>query len=163
MTSLSDYFRTQAEWRGGRAAAYPEDERNAQSAAALDALADYVEEGAQASNGLILPLLEAHLFESFMLGGEQAQRAVSRYGFGYQVSTLHHEEFLGELAVTCLEDAYEYARDTKDGDPTETLHGFEVQAACDDVFLPRSYFERRSGSAEAELEEAVAAYRVEAT
>lgn len=158
MTSLSDYFRTQAEWRGGRAAAYPEDERNAQSAAALDSLAEYVE----SDEGVFASSLAPHLFESFMLGGEETQRVVSRYGFGYQVSTLHHIEFLGELAVTCLEDAYEYARQ-HDCDPTGTLHGFEVQAACDDVFLPRSYFERRSGSTEAELEEAVAAYRVEAT
>jgi hypothetical protein len=160
MTQLSEYFRAQAEWRHGKAEEYPEDERNAQSATALDALAEYVEADGQ-HEGVFASSLTPHLFEEFSLGGEETRHAVSRYGFGHGVSTLHHIEFLGELAVTCLVDAYEHAREVKEGDPTGTLLDFEVQAACDDVFLPRRYFERRSGSTEPELQEAVTAYRGE--
>ena len=42
MSSLQDNFRAQARWRREKAEEYPDDERNAQSAAALESLAEYV-------------------------------------------------------------------------------------------------------------------------
>jgi hypothetical protein len=73
-----------------------------------------------------------------------------------------HEEFLRDLWVTCMEDAYESVRGgASDEDWTETLFPFEVEAARADVFLPRRYWERRPKAFEHELEEAVTSYRIE--
>ena len=161
--SLSGYFRSQADWRRQKADEYPEDERNAQSADALESLAAFIEpnEHGDYEAGAMIDRLNAHLFGPGMpLGGEQTQREVSRYGFGYRVTSAQHIEFLDELATLCLVDAYEFAREHGD-DPTGTLFDFELAAAGDDVMLPRRYFERRARSAEHELEEAVASYRSE--
>ncbi len=154
--SLSDYFRSQADWRQRKAEEYPDDARNAQSAAALYSLAEYVEpdeRGDHEAEGVdaLLP----HLFEGFSLGGEEAHRAVSRYGFGYTATApTQHIEFLEGLQVSCMEDAYEFARDAGEGDdPTETLWPCELEAARRGVFLPTLYFERRRNSTEAECEE----------
>jgi hypothetical protein len=160
MSELGSYFRSQAEWRESKAEEYPDDPRNAQSAEALKSLAEYVEseEGEFAATKQ-LDALEPHLFEGFTFGGERAQRVVSRYGYGYRaVSPLQHLELLEELAVACLEDAYEFAGEHGD-DPTETLFPFEVEAAQAGVFIPSRYFDRRSHSTEPELEEAVASFR----
>ena len=158
LMSLSDYFRSQADWRRQKAEQYPEDERNAQSAEALESLADYVE-GDEPSSQLIAGLGE-HLLEGVTLGGEETQREVARYGFGHRVTALHHAEFLDELTTLCLVDAYEFAREHGD-DPTGTLFGFEVDAAREDVMLPRRYFELRTRTHEHQLETAVASYRGE--
>ncbi len=157
--SLSDYFRSQAEWRRQKAEEYPEDERNAQSADALDSLADYVapDEHGQYEAGSVLTVLEPHLFEGVSLGGEETGRVVSRYGFGYVVTTQHHAKLLEELATLCMIDAYEFSCEHGD-DPTETLLDFELAAATDGVHLPSAYFERRRGSTEDELAHAVAGY-----
>ena len=91
--SLSDYFRSQADWRRQKAEEYPEDERNAQSAAALESLAEYVEpdEHGEYEAGPVIDRLLPHLADHGMsLGGEETARAVSRYGFGYPVSTRQH-------------------------------------------------------------------------
>jgi hypothetical protein len=160
MTPLSDYFRSQAEWRRSKAEEYPEDKRNEQSAAALEDLAEFIEpdEQRQFEAGSILDALEPHLFQ-FSLGGEETARAVVRYGFGYPVNAQTHTEFLEELAVHCTVDAYEFARGEQDGaDPTGTLLPCEIDAAKADVTLPPYYFERRGGSTEPELEKAVAEY-----
>jgi hypothetical protein len=156
MSDLSEYFRSQAGWRRVKAEEYPEDERNPQSAAALDSLAEYVEDEAEA--GSVLTRLEPHLFEGPTLGGEKTNREVARYGFGYEVRRAHHEEFLEELTVTCIQDAYEFVREHAD-DPTETLFEFEIDAAREGVYLPEYYWRRRSHSVEYELEEAVGSYR----
>lgn len=93
--------------------------------------------------------------------GEEAQRAISRYGFGYEVGPGQHAEFLEELLALCLQDAYTFAGDAGDGyDYSEQLFAFEIAAARDGVFLPSSYWRKRSGSLEHELEQAVESFRV---
>jgi len=152
--SLSDHFRSQADWRQRKAEEYPEDKRNAQSAAALYSLAEYVEseDGSKDAEALL-----PHLFEGFTLGGEEADRAVTRYGFGYSgTHHLVHRAFLETLHMACVRDAYESARDAGEGDdpdPTETLWPCELEAARREVPLSALYFERRRNSTEAECEE----------
>ncbi|MEK6271479.1 MAG: hypothetical protein AABM42_02375 [Actinomycetota bacterium] len=154
MTSLSDYFRSQADWRRQKAEEYQEDKRNEQSARALEDLAEYVEHPDAEGEA---EALEQHLFE-FSLGGEDTARSVVRYGYGYPVSVSSHIEFLEELVTLCLADAYESAREHED-DPTGTLLDFELDAARADVNLPPYYWQGRKGSLERELEEAVSEYR----
>jgi len=149
--SLSDHFRSQADWRQRKAEEYPEDKRNAQSAAALYSLAEYVEseDGSKDAEALL-----PHLFEGLTLGGEETNRVVSRYGFGHSVHDLVHREFLEALQVSCMQDAYEFAGDAGEGDdPTETLWPCELEAARRRVPLSALYFERRRNSTEAECEE----------
>jgi hypothetical protein len=158
--SLSNYFRSQADWRRQKAEEYPEDERNVQSADALESLADYVErdERGDCKAGRIIDALEPHLFEEFSFGGEETGREASRYGFGYKTtSPLQHEEFLEELATLCMVDAYQFASE-HGVDPSETLLGFEIDAARAGVALPHYYFRRRPRSTEWELEQAVREY-----
>lgn len=160
-TAIADYFRSQAAWRRRIAEEYPNDPRNLQSAAALDALADYVEpdEAGQYEAGSVLDQLAPFVFgDGPTLGGEQVARVTSRYGYGYTVGPSTHEAFLDELVALCVSDAYEFARDTGE-DPTGELFAFELDAARDRVTLPERYFERRSRSTETELEEAVEDYR----
>jgi hypothetical protein len=157
--SLSDYFRAEAQWRRGRADEFPEDERNEQSAVALESLAEYVEREDAAQ---FVGALEPYLFEGVDLGGEEVRRVVSRYGFGYNATTpVMHAAFLEELAVLCAVDAYELVRETGDEDPSGTLFDFELDAAREGVFLPSRYFELRARKAEGELAEVVAAYRAD--
>lgn len=154
----NDYFRAQADWRRQKAGEYPDDARNARSAEALDSLAEYVESG---EADRLVEGLTPHLFVGMSLGGEETHRAVVRYGFDYPVNAdanpTQHVEFLEGLQVLCMIDAYQYAADGND--PTGELYGFEVDAARDGVHLPHTYFERRSGSMEHELEGVVADYR----
>lgn len=144
---LAGYFRAQADWRDSKATEYPEDERNAQSANALRSLAEFVESD---ENGELayVEALGAHLFDGFIFGGEEASRAVSRYGYGYPATKGTHEEFLQELLALCLGDAYEFAGDAGEGmdDPTGALFDFEVEAAGDGVLLGRGYWTRRAKS-----------------
>lgn len=162
-TSIADYFRSQAAWRLRIAEQYPDDPRNVQSADALDSLADFVapDEAGQCKAGSVLDRLAPFVWEGPTLGGEQVARATSRYGYGYAVGLSSHEEFLEELAALCVSDAYEFARDSGD-DPTGELLPFELDAARDHVFLPERYFERRAGSTETELGEAIEEYRGDA-
>jgi len=155
--SLSDYFRAQARWRREKADEYPDDERNAQSAAALDSLAKYVEQEDAAplvaalqpywiaddsSRGYAVPGGDGFVSS---LGGEEAARAVSRYGFGYAATPQHHVAFLEKLVALVGLDAYNALRDEgEDGeDYSGELHPFEVDAARNGVHLPMAYFERR--------------------
>ena len=158
--SLSDYFRNQAAWRSQKADEYPDDSRNAQSADALYSLAEYVEGDQRGGKetGALVAALEQHLFDATLLGGPSMARAVSRYGFGHKVSPMTHLDFLDELTVLCMEDAYEFAQEHGE-DPSGTLYPVELAAARDDVHLPRYYFERRSRWLEREVEEVVAQYR----
>jgi hypothetical protein len=143
--SLQDYFREQARWRREKAEEYPDDRRNPQSAAALESLAEYVEpdeSGNSEADERVAAELEKHLAE-FTLGGEETQRAVARYGFGYSANRWTHEAFLEELLVLCALDAYELVREgASDEDVTGTLLPFEEEAAQRGVMLPRAYFER---------------------
>jgi hypothetical protein len=156
-TELADYFCAQADWRDRKAAQYPEDERNVQSAAALRSLAEYVEpidsrEAESPAGKRILSFvheLEAHLHEGMILGGERARREVTRYGYGHPVGS--HEQFLEDLLLLCIEDAYDHAVEHGD-DPTDALHLFELKAARDGIYIQRGYWRRRARSTVAERE-----------
>lgn len=153
---LSDYLRSKAEWRRRQEKEFPNDKRNERSAAALDALADYVDSPAASQEALAR--LEPHQFDAETLGGDRTWRAVSRYGYGTIITTDHHAAFLDELAVVAQYDAYEHATEHGD-DRTGTLLPFEFEAAKDGVTLPRRYFEIRLEATEEELEQAVDRHR----
>ena len=155
--SLSHYFRAVADWRREHAEDCLDGEPDLQSAAALDSLADYVDDGAQWP---ALAELDPHL-DGGALGGEMTWRTVARYGYGYEATTPYqHEELLEELAVCVVADAYEFARRHDGDDPTDTLLPAELDAARDGVILPRRYFERRSHATESELERAIDEHHV---
>lgn len=141
---LADCFRAQAQWRRRKAEEYQEDRRNEQSAAALLSLADFVEEGADDLEHAVA--LGRHLAtDGSSLGGERAQRAISRYGYGHGVTAGSHAAFLEELLALCLWDAYEYvAENDEDDDPTGSLYDFEIEAALDGVVLDNGYWTRRA-------------------
>lgn len=153
MTDLAEYFRSQANWREGRAEEYPDDKRNEQSARALQSLAEFVE--SDEPNVQVVAALEGDLHpDSHALGGEETARAVSRYGYGYPATDASHGDFLEELVQLCLRDAYEYAREHGE-DWTDSLYEFELEAAKEGVPLPPYYFSRRPRWLESEAEEAV--------
>ena len=156
---LSDYLRSQAEWRRQEKKDYPMDMRNEKSAAALESLAEFVE-GHDAS-GTVLDRLRPHLFDEKTLGGERTRRAVSRYGYGTAATRAHHAAFLEELGALCEFDAYEYAREHGQ-DRSRTLVAFELEAARSGVALPWQYFERRPRSTQTELQQAVEGYSANA-
>ena len=161
-SNLADYFRVQADWRDGRAEQYPDDERNAQCAAALRSLAEYVELIEPTSGEVGSPSgkrtlsyvheLHAHLQDG-ALGGAHTRREVSRYGYGHAVGS--HEQFLEDLVPLCNEDAYEHAVEHDGDDPTGALHRFEFEAARDGIYIQRSYWRRRETSPVCQLEECV--------
>lgn len=155
---LSDYLRSQAEWRRQEEKEYPMDLRNEKSAAALESLAEFVDEPDASSSAL--DRLRPHLFDDKTLGGERTWRAVSRYGYGTAATQGHHVAFLDELGVLCELDAYEYVREHGE-DRSRTLVVFELDAAKAGVALPLQYFERRPRSTQAELRQAVEGYRAE--
>lgn len=163
MTALTDHLRNEANWRDQKSAEYQDDDRNQQSSRALRSLAEYIECGEAESRAHgIIDALEAHIIgPGARLGGERAHRETSRYGFGYEATALaQHEDFLQDLWVACMEDAYEYAGDHGE-DWTGELFDFEVSAAVDGVHLPARYWELRPKQTEVESADAVAAYRAE--
>ena len=156
---LSDYLRSKAEWRRRQEKQFPNDMRNEKCAAALESLADYVE-GPEVT-GVRIERLTPHLFDDDTLGGDRTWRAVSRYGYANIVVEDHHPAFLDELAALCHLDAYTQAREHGGEDRSGTLFDFELEAAREDVDLPRRYFEFRLHSSQEELKEAMARYREE--
>lgn len=160
---LAETFRSQAEWRDTKAEEYPEDERNAQGAAALRSLADYAESDEREAVSAVQALQPFEHDTGFLMGGEEANRAVSRYGYGYRVTTSSHQEFLVELVALCVQGAYEGVLEgASDDDPSGTLHEFEVEAARDGIHLGGYYFRRRAGSLPHELEAWVEEARADA-
>jgi len=153
---LSGYLRSKAGWRRRQEKEFPNDNRNEDSADALDSLADYVE-GLEAADPA-LARLAPHRFDEDTLGGERTWRAVARYGYGNIVIADHHPAFLDELAVLCELDAYAYALEHGE-DRTHTLEAFELEAARDGVPLPRRYFEIRLHSSQPDPEKAVERHR----
>jgi hypothetical protein len=145
-TTLTEYLRAQAAWRAREAEQHPSDGRHLQSAAALRSLADFVESGDAEE---VVSALEPHLTGA-ELGGQRTSRAVTRYGYGYEVSLPEHEKLLGELVQLCLQDAYERTGERGEDD-TGTLRSFEVQAARDGIPLGPGYFRLRSRALEREL------------
>jgi hypothetical protein len=156
ITMLSDYVREQQRWRESKAGEFPDDKRNGESAAALESLAEFVErledEGSAGEDWALLERLEPHMFgDGATLGGEMAARETSRYGFGHGVTDGTHTEFLTDLWIACMEDAYEY-RGEHDEDPTGELSRVESGAALFGLALPPNYWRRRSRAFEDELE-----------
>lgn len=102
---LADALDETAAWRRGKAAEYPEDERNARSARALDALAEHVRavvpEGDQRVGVITLETRLAGL--DILSLGENATRAVGRVGFhnGPDASV---DRYLDEIADAVRED-----------------------------------------------------------
>lgn len=160
--SLADYFRVQAEWRERKAEEYPGDKRNAESAAALRDLADFVEPVAVRGRREVLqPGVEAlmpHLFAVGMLGGERAKRAVSRYGYDHPQPPSLREQFLSDLHRLCVEDAYEYASEHGE-DPTGDLEPAELAAARENTLIGESYFRERPGLISRQRQEAIETWR----
>jgi hypothetical protein len=152
---LSEYLREQKRWRESKAEEFPDDRRNGESVAALASLSDYVEaieeEGAAGERWGLVERLEPHMFEGVSLGGREAGRETARYGFGYRTTEGTHEEFLTDLWIACMTDAYNY-RCEHDSDPTGELSRAENGAARFDVDLPPNYWRRRSRAFEDELE-----------
>lgn len=169
---LSDYLRAQANWRELKAKEYPEDERNAQSAAALNSLADYVNDDPEERDSWRLPILEEQMevcatFGDVAQPGQNVSRFLSRYGFHYPAHTRwQHAECLAGLVPLALLDAYELAcAGTPDGDRGDEhlaeladrygLNPWEVEAALGGVTLGQDYFHRRSDWTEQEQRDAI--------
>lgn len=148
MSDLSNYFRAQAEWRDEKAAQYPSDERNPQSAAALRYLADSIDADVKGEVGEV-ETLEPHLVNG-KLGGKETLREVKSYGYGYPVNEDSNRELLKGLVALCFEDAYTAVGET--GEDANGLFGFEVDAAREGVVLGPHYWRLRGGSGERELE-----------
>ena len=149
----ANYFREQSTWRDATAVAYPNDPRNAQSAAALRSLAEFVESDEREAVKAVDALEPfAVVWDQFM-PGEEGARAVSRYGYGYPVTVSSHQEFLAELVALCVEDVYDRIREGAfDEDPTNTLYDFEIEAAKDNISLAPHYFRRRTSALPDEME-----------
>ncbi len=168
--SLSDYIRSQAEWRRYKAHEYPDDKRNVRSAAALEALADYYDDE---SNDLDVWARQTlnHYAEVHEAGtgvpsaGEHVARAVARYGFDGStvLRDVHHMDFLGELVTDAELDTYELVEaGTPDDDRSDEhledlaehygLNPWEVRAALDGLTADRRYFERRGRMVQHEQE-----------
>ena len=106
---FTDYLRSQADQRRETAEKHPEDARNAQSARALDALADHVDTEPGDFNPHALEVLERQMQgEGIPSATREVSRAVARFGF---VSPVGHPaqniDFIDELAVLAVIDAYE--------------------------------------------------------
>lgn len=177
MKLLIDHLRAQADWREKKAAEYPEDERNARSAAALASLADYVEAGADGAESWTLTILEeqADIWGGAGVAdfGEQASREISRYGFGYSVTDATHAAFLDELAPIALADTYDLVRDSRrsyegcgEAKLIELiehygLNPWEIEAAIGGVDLDSRYFARSRRMTPDEQKAWIEAVRVE--
>jgi hypothetical protein len=160
---LAEVIRSQARWRWIKADEFPEDRRNRQSAIALDSLVDYIEaDEAESRDPGVVAALEAHIPDTgASLGGARAQRELSRYGFGYDATAMgQHEEFLKDLWVAAMQDAYDFAGEEEE-DWTGQLLPCEVAGAIDRVALPAWYWQLRPKQSEPELEAAVEGYRHE--
>ena len=169
---LTDYLRSQADWRREKAEKHPEDARNAQSARALDALADHVDTKPGDFDPRALEVLERQIQgEGTPSATREVGRAVARFGFGLSVGHPAHIEFIDELAVLAVIDEYELVasggsdHDRSDehlADPEgHALNPWEVEAALDGVALDRGYFDRRGTLTEAEQREWLSALREE--
>lgn len=158
-------------WRESKVEEFPNDNRNKPAAEALAAFAGYVrqveEEGPDGDDWTALDRLRPHLDPGLgtRLAGRTAERELSRYGFGYSVNEATHREFLNDLWIACMEDAYDDASERVDQghatDWTGELFPIEIDAAENQVRLPYNYWQRRErtfeADAEAELEPLIAA------
>ena len=170
---FTDYLRSQADRRREAAEKHPEDARNAQSARALDALAEHVDTKPGDFHPHALEVLERQIRgEGTPSATREVGRAVARFGFGSPVANpAQNIDFIDELAVLAVIDAYEAVasggseharRDEHLADPEgHALKQWEVEATLDGVTLDRSYFARRRTLTEAEQREWISVLRAE--
>lgn len=107
---LADYLVGQAEWRESKSEEYPDDKRNADSAAALRRLAAYVA-GLPASHSTLrgIDRIQRAYDCDVFLPGERGGELISRYGF--DGPTGDQETLLIELAGAMLTDDREMRED----------------------------------------------------
>ena len=171
---FTDYLRSQADRRREKAEKHPEDARNyAQSARALDALAEHVDTKPGDFHAHALEVLERQIRgEGTPSATREVGRAVARFGFGSPVGhPAQNIDFIDELAVLAVMDAYEAVasgrseHDRSDEHPTDrkghALKQWEVEATLDGVTLDRGYFDQRGTMTEAEQRERLSALRAE--
>jgi len=109
---LAEYLRNQARWRAEKADEYPDDDRNARSAAALTALATHVEALPESDESL-LSLTAMHEMQGGHIDvyspSEMGNHVISRFGFdrvrfGRGDSTPDFDDFLSYLASVEAEE-----------------------------------------------------------
>ena len=155
---LSNYVREQAGWREEKAEDHPDDQRNVQSAKALNSLADYLEHEDASVNQNVNFLCELDAGTGSFTPGEQGRYLVGRYGFGYAATSVaQHEALLDELSIAAMKDIYEEAADSGT-DWSEQLFPCELEAAKRRVHLPDRYWDMRRHITEREIDEAIAGY-----
>lgn len=103
MLTLTDYVRSQAQWRADKAAQYPDDERNLRSAESLRVLSEAVEAMRPNGDGLIRSIEELIREQRWGTPGKGVEAAVSRYGFDGEAPA--PDAFLAELLEVAREDA----------------------------------------------------------
>jgi hypothetical protein len=123
---LSDHLSEQARWRETKAERYPEDERNARSAEALNSLASYVD-SEELVNGTAVWFLGILEYDGRMNFGEKAARLIGRYGFDREVTgSAQHDKFLADLQQIAAGDTYKFAASEIGGWPA----GVSMPAEC---------------------------------
>ena len=107
MNALSEYVLEEAAAQRARAAEQPDDPRYERSAAALEALADYAEAGAQRSMFQMRYLLEHHVVDGrFAWRDGQCGRAIAHFGFDRPVrDEADLDQFLMDLCDLAKSDA----------------------------------------------------------
>lgn len=113
---LAEFLRDQAGWRAEKAEQYPEDDRNKLSSEALESLADWVEQLPDDHAGLVALRAATRRWPSCVdwdlfwssAPGEESQRLVSRYGFGFHQSP---EPWLTDLAAAVEADRLFFERE----------------------------------------------------
>ena len=94
---LAEHLRDQARWREEKTAEHADDERNSQSATALNRLADYVENAPEGHPALVaLDAMQSEYELDVFAPGEEGGRMISRYGFDFEPEA---DEFLDQLAA----------------------------------------------------------------
>jgi hypothetical protein len=107
MNAVSQYLREQATAHRATAAEHPDDPRYASSAAALEALAAYADDGAEREIFQMRYLLSHHVADGrFRWPEGQAGRAIATFGFDAPVrGEWELEQFLMDLCDLCKSDA----------------------------------------------------------
>jgi hypothetical protein len=112
---LAQHCEASALWRSQQAAEYPEDQRNLAAAEALGILATYIRRLPPNDERMLIleSLRPAQLEDTMMLGGEETERLVGRYGFDRAVDD--PEAFLDDLVDAVTRDEAEWAQEWDEG------------------------------------------------
>jgi hypothetical protein len=149
--ALAEFVRDQASWRRTQAQRFPDDARNAQSADALEQLAMHVEALPDTDRHLI-ELIELDAFDdaSYFTGGDEARRAIARWGFGDATSHMRPRDLLQDLvAITRRARRAKTPAHERKTEMTvavhAALHDHAAEAArryVDDIFTLALYHDR---------------------